>query len=182
MARMYTALGDDGYTGLLGEGRLAKYDPRIEAVGALDEATAALGLARATCHAPRSAGLILTAQRDLYGMMAEVSADSENAARFRTINAGRVKWIEDEVDAISEVVEMPREFIVPGDTPGSAALSMARTIVRRAERRVALLVHQELVENREILRYLNRLSSLCFVLELHEVQAATSHKATLAKV
>jgi cob(I)alamin adenosyltransferase len=181
MTRFYTTQGDDGFTGLLGEGRVAKYDPRMEAVGALDEATAALGLARANSKTETTTALIVQVQRDLYRMMAEVAADRENAARFRSIEANRVNWLESQTDAVSEQVSVPREFIVPGDSAGGAALSLARTIVRRAERRLALLIHQELVENTALLRYLNRLSSLCFVLELLENQAAGRGASTLAK-
>ena len=181
MNRFYTRAGDDGYTGLLGKGRTAKYDPRLEAVGTLDEATAALGMVRANCRDPRTTPLVLTAQRDLYNLMAEVAATAENAARFRTIDATRVAWLEDQIDALSQVVNLPREFIVPGDSSAGAALDLARTVVRRAERRVAFLLHNKEIENVELLHYLNRLSSMCFVLELLENQTAGTSSPTLAK-
>lgn len=181
MTRFYTRTGDDGYTGLLGEGRVPKYHPRTEAVGTLDEATAALGMARAACQVGETAAMLLAAQRDLYHLMAEVSATPENAARFRAIDAARVAWLEEQTDAVSERVEMPREFIVPGDSSAGAALALARTIVRRAERQVAQLLHSGEIENVELLRYLNRLSSLCFVLELLENQAQGKSQTTLAK-
>lgn len=176
----YTAKGDDGTTGLLGEGRVPKYHIRMEAVGSLDEASAALGLARAQCSAPQIAPILLEAQRDLYKLMAEVAATPENAQRFHFINDARVAWIEKETDALSAVVEMPHEFILPGDTLGGAALSMARAIVRRAERAVVNLFDEEEVINPHLQRYLNRLSSLCFVLELFENQNA-GKKTSLAK-
>lgn len=181
MPSFYTRTGDDGYTGLLGEGRVPKYHPVPEAVGALDEATAALGLGRSVCRAERSAGLILTVQRDLYALMAEAAATPDNAARFRQIDASRVRWLEEQTDALSALVEMPDEFILPGDTPAGAALAVARTIVRRAERRLARLYHEQLIENPELLHYLNRLSSLCFVLELYENQAGGASAPTLAR-
>src|SRR5512141_2277287 len=81
----YTSKGDDGTTGLLGEGRVMKYHARIEAVGTLDESTAALGLARAQCVDPHSGGILLEAQRDLYKLMAEVAATPDNAERFHFI-------------------------------------------------------------------------------------------------
>jgi cob(I)alamin adenosyltransferase len=158
-----------------------KYDPRPEATGTVDEANAALGMARALCQHPHSRELILGVQRDLYHLMAELSATPENAARFRTIDAGRVTWLEGETDRVGKQVEMPPEFIVPGDSLAGAALDLARAIVRRAERRVARLVHSGELENGECLRYLNRLSSLCFVLELLENQAAGNALPTLAK-
>jgi cob(I)alamin adenosyltransferase len=181
MTRFYTRKGDDGYTGLLGEGRVPKYHPQPEAVGEIDEASAALGLARATCTAESVGPILLQVQRDLYNLMAELAALPENAAAFRKIDEEKVAWLEDRTDEISAQVTLPKEFIVPGDTTGGAALSLARTVVRRAERRVAELLHKELVENAQLLRYLNRLSSLCFVLELLENQISGKGKSTLAK-
>lgn len=181
MTRFYTRTGDDGFTGLLGGGRVPKYHPRPEAVGTIDEATAALGLARATCLESRSKEIILAAQRDLYNLMAEVSATPENASRFRVIDEKRVDWLEEQTDSLNEIVKMPQEFIIPGDSHAGAALALARTIVRRAERQVASLLHSGEIENPELLRYLNRLSSLCFVLELMENQAAGAKSPTLAK-
>jgi cob(I)alamin adenosyltransferase len=181
MEKLYTSTGDDGFTGLLGEGRVPKYHPRTEAVGALDEASAALGLARATCENPKSKLLLLEIQRDLYHIMAEISATPENAVKFRKITPQRVSWLEGEVDALTASVELPREFILPGDTQSGACLALGRTITRRAERWLARLLHDHEIENGELLRYLNRLSSLCFILELVENQTAGKDKPTLAK-
>jgi cob(I)alamin adenosyltransferase len=176
----YTSKGDDGTTGLLGEGRVPKFHDRMEALGALDEASAALGLARAQCTALQTPPILLEAQRDLYKLMAEVAATPENAERFHFIDESRIKWIEDQTDELSKVVDMPKEFILPGDTLGGAALSMARAIVRRAERRVVVLFHDEEIINPHLQSYLNRLSSLCFVLELLENQNV-GRKTSLAK-
>lgn len=181
MTQLYTRTGDDGYTGLLGEGRVPKHDARLEAVGVLDEATAALGVARAACQVELSGELLLAVQRDLYHLMAEVSATPEHAARFHYIDAGRITWLEEQADALGALIVIPADFIVPGDTPAGAALAMARTIVRRAERRVAALLHSGEIGNVELLRYLNRLSSLCFGLELLEIQATGKTLPTLAK-
>ena len=175
----YTSKGDDGTTNLLGEGRVAKYHARIEAVGTLDESTAALGLARAQCLDPRSSPILLETQRDLYKLMAEVAATPENAEKFRLINEARIAWLEQQTDALSQLVEMPREFILPGDSLAGAALSVARAIIRRAERRVVELFDLNELTNPDLQRYLNRLSSLCFVLELLENKAA-GHPTTLA--
>ena len=170
MSPFYTRTGDKGNTSLLGKGRVAKFDRRIETLGTLDEATAALGIARASARAPQSAALILETQRDLYKLMAEVGATPENAASFRSIDQARVEWLEQQIDALSEIVPMPTEFILPGENPASAAMALARTIVRRAERRVAELAQNKKLENPTLLAYLNRLSSLCFLLELLENQ------------
>ena len=172
MSKFYTAKGDDGTTGLLGEGRLPKYHPRMEAIGSLDEATAALGLARSLVQNAALQPILLQTQRDLYGLMAEVAATPGNAAQFRSIDKARVAWLEKETDALEAKVEVPKEFILPGETKGSGALALARTVVRRAERRVAELFHTNEIENPELVPYLNRLSSLCFLLELAENQHA----------
>lgn len=169
----YTSKGDDGTTGLLGEGRVSKHHPRIEALGALDESTAALGVARAGVRDPRSAAILLEAQKDLYRLMAEVAAAPEQAASFH-FESERVGWVEQQTDGLSSTVEMPKEFILPGDSPAGAALSLARAIVRRAERRVVDLFDRKEIVNPDLQRYLNRLSSLLFVLELLENKAAGS--------
>jgi cob(I)alamin adenosyltransferase len=181
MKSFYTRKGDDGYTGLLRGGRVPKDHPIPEAVGALDEASAALGVARAACQGNSSALLILRVQRDLYSIMAEIAASPEHAEQFRLINASRVSWLEAQVDLFHGQVALPEDFIVPGDSPAGAALALARTIVRRAERQVAGLVHAKVVENLELLHYLNRLSSFCFVLELSENQSWGKVTPTLAR-
>lgn len=181
MSDFYTRSGDDGFTGLLGESRVPKNHPRSETVGTIDEATAALGLARAQCLVENNSTLLLTVQRDLYNLMAEIAATPENAARFRVIDDARVAWLEEQIDSIGQNLDIPKEFILPGDSIGGAALALARTIVRRAERRVAGLLHEKQIDNPALLHYLNRLSSLCFVLELNENQAAGKVQPTLAK-
>ena len=177
---LYTRKGDDGTTGLLGSDRVSKDHPRIEALGALDEASAALGLARASCQAHQTPPILRKTQQDVYKLMAEVAATPENADKFIGIDADRVTWVEEQIEIISNMVIMPKEFILPGDTPSGAALSLARAIVRRAERRVTELFTDKVLHNTEILRYLNRLSSLCFMLEILENQTA-GRSTSLAK-
>ncbi len=181
MNKYYTRTGDEGITGILGGGRLPKHHPRVEAVGNIDEVTAALGVARANCQTETTAEIILQVQQDLYGLMSEVAALPEHAVKFRLIDEAKVAWIEEQIKLIQENVEPPKEFIIPGDTPNGATLDLARTIVRRAERRVAGLYHAGEVENPQLLRYLNRLSSLCFALELLETQAGGKDNPTLVK-
>jgi cob(I)alamin adenosyltransferase len=181
MTRFYTKTGDDGYTSLLGKGRVAKYDQRIEAVGAIDEANAAIALARTLSISPQTSSILKTVQKDLYHLMAEVAATPENATQFRKINIDRVSWLEFTIEEISTKVHIPDEFIIPGDSKAGAAIDLARTIIRRAERQIALLIHLKKLENHELLHYINRLSSLCFVLELLDNQAAGSDRPSLAK-
>jgi cob(I)alamin adenosyltransferase len=181
MPRFYTRKGDDGYTGLLGEGRVPKYALQPETVGTIDEAAAALGVARSVSQADQTSPIIIEIQRDLYTLMTEIAASPKNSARFPRISAERVTWLETQIENLYTIVDLPDEFILAGDTPAGGALDLSRTIVRRAERRVAELWHKKLLDNQEVLRYLNRLSSLCFVLELLENKAAGKSKPTLAK-
>jgi cob(I)alamin adenosyltransferase len=180
MPNYYTRTGDDGSTGLLGKARLHKNHPRIEALGAMDEASAALGLSRALCQAPQTKPILTDIQRDLYALMAEIAATPENADRFHALGLPRVQWLESQVDSLSTLVPLPAEFILPGDSLSGASLAISRTIVRRAERRVVELFDAGEIQNPIILQYLNRLSSLCFALELLENQYA-GHNTTLAK-
>lgn len=181
MDKFYTQKGDDGYTGRLGKGRIPKNHPTIEAIGTIDEASAALGMARAQSQMQDTVDLLLEVQRDLYHLMAELSASKENASKFRVIDGDRLTWLEDKIGSISDSTASPKEFIVPGDSITGATLALARNIVRRAERRVAELHLAGEIENQNILRYLNRLSSLCFVLELQENQSTNSSGLSLAK-
>ena len=181
MTKFYTKKGDDGYTGTLGKGRIAKHDPHIEAIGAIDEADAAIALARTLCLSAESKSILFEVQKDLYHLMSEVSAVPENSKQFLYINADKVNWLEKQTDEISSHVDVPNEFIIPGDSQAGAAIDLARTIVRRAERRLAYLVHENLIENTDLIRYLNRLSSLCFALELLENQTSGTPKPSSAK-
>jgi cob(I)alamin adenosyltransferase len=180
MPPIHNRSGDDGSTGLLGEGRLPKYAPRLETLGVLDEASAALGLARALCKNPRTRALLKDVQRDLYTIMAEVAATPENLQQFQVLDHPRVQWLESQADAIAAIAPAPAGFILPGDSLPGAAFALARTIVRRAERRTAELLDTGEIENKVLLQYLNRLSSLCFALELFE-NAQAGKPSTLAK-
>jgi len=182
MCAFYTKTGDDGFTGILGEGRVAKYDPRLEALGAIDEATSAIGLARASGLAEGCGTLMVKVQRDLYRMMAEIAASQEAVKAFRAIDETTVAWLEQEIERFTGQVKMPEEFIIPGDSQPCAAIDMARTVIRRAERRAAELFHFGLIQNGDILRYLNRLSSLFFVVEIYQSQVEGRSQMTLARV
>jgi cob(I)alamin adenosyltransferase len=181
MANFYTRKGDQGYTGLLGDERVPKYHPRMEAVGNIDETSASLGVVRANTKDERVFQIILEIQRDLYLIMTEVAATPENAPKFRKIGSQKVDWLESKTDLISALVQIPQEFILPGDSINGAFLAISRTITRRAERCVAKLIHEGEIENLELLRYVNRLSSLLFVLELLENASAGKNDPTLAK-
>jgi cob(I)alamin adenosyltransferase len=164
-ARVTTRTGDDGYTSLLGPGRVAKYSPRPEAFGTLDEATSALGLARSVCDVEDVRTWIYELQQGLYKLMAELATPLSEAGKvpFKMEEADVAR-----LDAISAVlkskVEIGKVFIIPGSSTCGAALDLARTIVRRGERLVARLVHDGEVTNPHVLEWLNRLSDTIFIL------------------
>ena len=162
MARVTTRTGDDGYTRVLGPERLPKEHPTIEALGALDEATSALGLARAQSPTPRVQEVVLRLQRELYMLMGEL-AGTKTRVGERDVAA-----LDTLADELKAEVEIPPLFIIPGATVSSAALDVARTVVRRAERRVARLLHEGGLANGEILRYLNRCSDLLHILARYD--------------
>lgn len=175
-ASISTKRGDDGTTGLLYGGRVKKNSARIECNGAVDEAQAALGLARAEVRRAGASGpaglgtdeveaIIVGIERDLWVLMAEVATAPRNR---RKLVAGESLVTSDMVDALGDRVTeleaadvMPKEFVVPGSNVPSAALDVARTIVRRAER---LAVGARIGEGSEVVRYLNRLSDVCWLL------------------
>jgi cob(I)alamin adenosyltransferase len=173
--------GDESYTGLLGKDRVPKYDRRIEALGALDESTAVLGMARVQANSPETAKALLQLQHDLYILMSEVAASPENVKSFRAIDSDKVKWLETTIHEFELRIIMPEEFIIPGDSLPGAALDVARTVIRRAERRVVELTHAGDVHNLNLLHYLNRASNLCYTLELFENTLAGHDHPTLAK-
>jgi cob(I)alamin adenosyltransferase len=173
--------GDDGYTGLLGKGRVPKYHPRPDAYGTVDEASAALGLARSLTGNDQIAGIAKTIQRDLYAVMTELATSVQPPDRFKPLDASRVGWLEEQIEVLEEEVILPDGFVLGGDAPASAAFDLARAVVRRAERLVAKLYHENEVRNVELLRYLNRLSSLCFLLSMKECQLADVDQPTRAK-
>jgi cob(I)alamin adenosyltransferase len=174
-----TGKGDDGTTGLLYGGRIAKDDARAEAYGCIDEAVSCLGIARAEVAQMGVAGplpgplagladTILRLQRDLFVAGAELATNPEAWDRLRD---GETRVDEAMLSALEEVlreaessVEMPREFIVPGASRLSAALDVSRTVVRRAERRVIALDHARLVPGAWLMPYLNRLADVLWVL------------------
>jgi cob(I)alamin adenosyltransferase len=181
MPEFYTRKGDEGETGILGKGRVPKYDVRLEALGTVDELNSALGMARSAARDVETAGMLLHVQRDLYALMAELAASGETGERFQMINSLHVQWLEDQVDILSARTSMPSGFIVPGDSPSGAILDLARTTARRAERRVLEMLNRKGIKNIEVQQYLNRLSSLLFVMELGEVRFAGQEKPTMAK-
>src|SRR4051812_2546402 len=163
--KIYTRKGDDGTTGLYGGGRVAKDSAAPEAYGTVDEAQAALGVARALCHKGGDLDRLLTGlERDLWVLMAELATDPTNAHKLEDgtsrVTAGMVAALETQIDDISARFDPPTEFVVPGETPVAAALDVARTVIRRAER--ASL--RAAADGSQVVPYLNRLSDLVWTL------------------
>jgi cob(I)alamin adenosyltransferase len=167
VVRIYTKKGDDGTTGLLYGGRISKAAPAAEAYGSVDEVVAALGLARALASSVTRA-TILRLQRDLFVVGADLASNPEQRHKLRPgvslVTGEMVLDVERLIDRTVEEHPLPEEFIVPGANPASAALDLARTLARRAERRSVELRRGGGVVGDDVLRYLNRLSDLLFVL------------------
>ena len=163
MTTFYTRKGDQGYTDLLG-GRVAKYAERPEAFGTIDEATAQIGYARAVSQHERTKAILVDIQRDLYLMMAELAFTQDMHQTSYRISQELLDRLEAETDALAAEVPLPPHFILPGDTVTGAALDVARTVIRRAERLVVKLFHEQEIDNELIPAYLNRLSSMLFIL------------------
>ncbi len=163
-ARVTTRTGDRGETSLFGGGQVPKTDPRVSALGDLDEAQAALGVARALA-AGDVAAAILGLQRGLYLAMAEVATPADGLARLgRRIDSAAVAELERTSEALRMGVDITGRFVIPGEDPLSAALDVARTVIRRAERSVIALVAAGTVHGTDLLPWLNRLSDVVFVL------------------
>lgn len=166
MKKYFSAQGDEGQTDQLGKTRLSKSHLRIRAVGAIDEASAALGLARATIDLPEFHELVKAIQVDLYRIMTQVSLENPDPGKFPDLEPERLEWLEKKIAHYGNPLDKPTGFILPGETLPSAAWGMARTIIRRAERETVALQDEGLLFSTTTLPYPNRLSSLCFVLEL----------------
>ncbi len=168
--RIYTKTGDDGTTGLLYGGRISKADHAAEAYGCVDEAVAALGLARALASSSASeiSSGILRLQRDLFVVGADLATNPDERHKLRAgislVTPEMVEALERLIDQAVEHHPLPAEFIVPGANPVSAALDVARTAARRAERRAVEMKDAGKTVSPDALRYLNRVSDLLFVL------------------
>jgi len=178
MAKVTTGTGDTGYTGLLGAERVPKYDPRPDTFGTVDEATSALGLARAMTKDSRVKEIIYRVQNELYLLMGELATTPENYEKMGLrMTAEHVQWLEQTEETLKQEVEIPNKFIIPGDTVDGAALDLARAIIRRAERMTVKLLHDGVIQNGEVIRYLNRLSDLVFILARYiEVKSSLAQR------
>ncbi|UJA20597.1 cob(I)yrinic acid a,c-diamide adenosyltransferase [Thermoleophilia bacterium SCSIO 60948] len=168
--KIYTKKGDDGSTSLWYGGRVQKYAARTEAYGTLDEAVSALGAARALCDDMHDVvgRDILELQTELFVAGAELATAPEAAGRLEDgvsrLTESMVERLEGRIDHYMDQVDLPPKFVIPGGTPLSAALDVARTAIRRAERRIVSLRDSEGLDSEVVLHYVNRASDLCFAL------------------
>jgi cob(I)alamin adenosyltransferase len=167
LTRIYTRGGDKGETSLADGSRVKKHDPRVATYGAVDEANAAIGLAR--LHTEGEADAILARiQNDLFDLGADLSTPAEgrkDPGALRIV-AAQVERLEREIDAMNAELRPLDSFVLPGGTAAASWLHLARTIVRRAERQAASLAETTAL-NPEALKYLNRLSDHLFVMSRH---------------
>lgn len=179
--KIYTKTGDSGDTGLFGGGRVAKNHPRVEAYGDVDELNAMLGVVRATDPMPRIDDVLLPIQRDLFAIGALLATpDLEKMHRHlekAQVDDARIAQLERHIDDADEELEPLASFIIPGGTPKAAALHLARTVCRRAERRVVELARDTEIP-RVVVIYLNRLSDLLFTLARVANRRAGTSEAT----
>lgn len=159
--KIYTRKGDDGTTGLLYGGRVAKDSPQPVAYGEVDEAQAVLGLARAEAEPGGELdGMLIELERDLYVLMAELATSVDHRDRLtpgtNLVTEDMVTALEGRIDAVSERFDLPTEFVVPGENRVAATLDLARTVVRRAERHALSAA----APGSQVVPYLNRLSDL----------------------
>ncbi|MDJ0608439.1 MAG: cob(I)yrinic acid a,c-diamide adenosyltransferase [Kiloniellales bacterium] len=167
LTRIYTRGGDRGETSLGDGTRVEKHDLRVAAYGTVDEANAAIGLAR--LHAEGGADETLSRiQNDLFDLGGDLCTPEQENPKYPPLRmtAGQVERLEREIDALNAELAPLKSFVLPGGSPTAAALHLARTVTRRAEREMTLLARREAV-NPEALRYINRLSDLLFVLARH---------------
>ena len=161
--KIYTKTGDDGSTGVFGGPRLSKDAPRIEAYGTVDELNAVLGMARASQPPPLLDPVLERLQNELFDLGAELATPQPEKMRVPQIGDDHIARLEGDIDRHEECLAPLERFILPGGTRLAAELHLARTVCRRAERRVVSLAAMETVSTR-VLVYLNRLSDLLFVL------------------
>ncbi len=167
--KIYTRKGDDGTTGLWYGGRVTKSDPRPEAYGSVDEAASALGLCRAAAGAdPELQAVILRIQEELFVAGAELATAPEAADRLEEgvskVTEEMVERLEGDIDRYMAQVDLPPKFVIPGGTELSARLDVARTAVRRAERRVSSLNQAGELADDTVLTYLNRASDAVYAM------------------
>ena len=180
--KVYTKFGDSGETSLLYGGRVSKNSPNTEAYGITDEAVSVMGLARAFTNDPKVNDLLRQLQRELFTIAAELATDPDKyelfQQHFKPVTEEMVESLETAIDSLEKEFEMPNVFILPGGSQASAAIDLARCVIRTAERRVVAIEEQGGLTNGLIMTYLNRLGDLLFVLARYEDREIPIERAT----
>ncbi|MBI9046124.1 MAG: cob(I)yrinic acid a,c-diamide adenosyltransferase [Anaerolineaceae bacterium] len=164
--KYYSGSGDAGQTSLLGGKRVSKGDYLIEVLGTFDEANASLAICRSVCENADVISCIYQIQKDLSGLMGELAAFETGDGNFIYINQNHLNWLEAKIESFSNRLPPFKSLIIPGDSYSGALINASRAAVRRAERRLVTFFELMEYENYDLLQYVNRLSSLCFVLVL----------------
>lgn len=181
-ARVTTRTGDGGETSLFGKPRVRKTDPRVIALGDLDEAQSAIGMARAMVTKSTLGRELLELQRGLYVAMSEVATPPEDLARLpQRIDAAAIERLDRVLESVRKAVRIEGRFVIPGESPIAAAVDHARTVARRAERSVVGCVDAGLISAEPILPWLNRVSDVLFVLARASERAPRPSKTTAKK-
>jgi cob(I)alamin adenosyltransferase len=180
--KVYTKFGDKGETSLLYGGRVSKHNEHTEAYGITDEAVSAMGLARSLSNDGKVKDILRDLQRDLFTIAAELATEPDKyelfQQHFKPVTSEMVTDLETTIDSLEEEFTMPQVFVLPGGSPASSAIDMARTIIRTAERRVVALAEAGGLTNELILNYLNRLGDLLFVLARYQDRELPIERAT----
>jgi cob(I)alamin adenosyltransferase len=163
LTRIYTRTGDDGTTDLIGKQRVAKDSPCIETIGALDELNALLGVVRSSSLPNQVDSVLQDVQEQLFILSAEIATPSTTEPGSIRIGDEDIRNLEAMIDTYDSYLKPLQQFILPGGSPAGAHLHLTRTIVRRVER-LCVALFRSVPADPQILRYLNRLSDLCFVL------------------
>jgi len=167
----FSKRGDGGETSLLGGQRVPKYDLRPETYGTLDEASSALGVARAMTTNQKIKEVLFSVQKDLLILGAELSTLPDDIGKLgKRIDGMDIRRIEETIDELQKNVRLKNEFIYPGDNMVGAQIDVGRTIVRRAERWASKLKNEEIINRAEIHQYLNRLADMLFTLARYAEQ------------
>ena len=180
--KVYTKFGDAGETSLLYGGRVSKNGLNTEAYGITDEAVSVMVLARAMTNDPKVNDILRDLQRELFTIAAELATDPSKyelfQQHFKPVTQEMVQSLEDAIDSLEEEFQMPTVFILPGGSQASAAIDLARCVIRTAERRVVAMAEADVLTNGLIMSYLNRLGDLLFVLARYEDREIPIERAT----
>jgi cob(I)alamin adenosyltransferase len=168
--------GDSGNTETLSGKSINKNDLRIETLGEMDEVQSILGIIRSLIKQKPTKELLLKVQEDLQQIMGEIASESSRFTETKEINESHLKKLEDSIRVYEEQDGLPKAFIIPGNDYTSSIIDLGRTVTRRAERKVVAAYQAKIIRNQIILKYVNRLSTLLFFMEIHEMNLAKKQR------